>query len=128
MLDQTQYPFFQLLVVDHDTHALPAEHVTRTNEHGITNLPCNFNSVICVVCCAIIRIWDLKFFEHITEPSAVFSNIHTVERCANDLYSFFIQAFSKFQCGLPTKLYDHAKWFFMLDDLPKMFPENGFKI
>ncbi len=128
MFQKAHYCFFNFLIIEYDPHSLPTQHIRRTDQHRIAYFISHFNCFIHIMRRSIIRIRNAQFFQHITEPSAVFGNIHAVIRCTDDLYSFLVKLFRHFEGSLSTQLNDHSIRLFMLYDLPNMFPVYGFEV
>ena len=128
VLEQTQYAFLQFFVVDNNTHALTAQYIRWTNQHRVANLVGHFDGFIRIVRGTVAWIRDTQFFQHIAETAAVFGDIHVIERSTDDADTFFIQALGQFERRLPAELHDDAIGFFVFDDLPEVFPENGFEV
>jgi len=122
MFQQAYHCLFHFFIIEHDTHSLSAQYIRRTNQHWVTYFIRYFNGFIHIIGCSIIRIRYCHFFQHITEPSTIFSNIHAVIRSTNDLYSFLVKFLSHLKRGLSTQLYYYSIWFLMFNDLPNMFP------
>src|SRR5690606_14375762 len=128
VFQQVHHGLFQILIIDHDAHSLSSQYVGWANKYWITNFICHFNSLLSRSSYAIFRIWNIQFLQQVGKATTIFSHVHILERCTNDLNTELLQLLRHFQSRLATQLNDHTFWFFMLDDLANMFPENGLKI
>ena len=128
VFEQTDHGFFYFFIVDHNAHALSAEHITRTNQHWVSHFIRYFDGVIDRPGRTVFRVRNIEGFQHVAESAAVFGDVQTIERGADDLDAFFGQALGEFECGLSAELYDHAFRFLVFDNLPQMLPIHGFEI
>src|SRR5690606_16480485 len=128
VFQQVHHGLFQILIIDHDAHSLSSQHVGWANKYWITNFICHFNSLFSRSSYAIFRVWNIQFLQQVGEATTIFSQVHILERCTDDLNTELLQFFRHFQSCLTTQLNDHTFWFFMLDNLTDMLPKYRFKI
>ena len=71
-------------IVVHDLHSSPAEHITRANEHGITDASCDSRRLVERSRCSVVGSRQSSVRQHAAEGSSLFGEMDGGRRGAHN--------------------------------------------
>ena len=111
----------QRVAVVNDLHRPPAKNIGRTDQNGIAQTFGNLESFIVGPRDAVIRLLDSELVDQLGEALAVFGQIDTVGRSADDRHAGALQRQRELERRLPAELNDDTVGLFAIDDVHHFF-------
>ena len=89
-------------------HRTTAQHVARTNQHGVADTLGTGKRLFDAGGQRALRLRNLKIFNQLAEPLAILGQIDRLGRCANDGNTGLLERQRQVQRSLTAELHDHA--------------------
>src|SRR5712675_659407 len=118
----------EILLLVHDLHRAPAEHVARTHHQRIADFLRETQRIGFSARRAVGRLLEPEAIDELLEALAVFGHVDHVGRGADDRHSVRLEIPGELQRRLTAELDDHAVGFFLVDDLEDVLQRKRLEI
>ena len=128
LLQDDAHVFAHVVIRKRDDHILPAQHVTRANQHGIAQRICRLQCLLLGLDRPTQRALDRKPFQQRIEPLAILRRVDAIRRSAEDAHALFRKKPRELDRGLSAEGDHHAVWLLRVDHVHHVLRQQRLKI